>query len=118
MRHATSAGAGNAAYHKFAVRPWVAVVQAECTGSGRADMGTVQRFSSWTCSDDSERRSQDQGRLNLFGKSDEVHVVPCLYAGFSTSHENDSGALRTGVTEVKMHGWLPNSSSYIESYQP
>lgn len=46
VRYATSADASNAAYHKFAVRPWMAVVQAECTCSGRADMGTAQRFSS------------------------------------------------------------------------
>ena len=25
---------------------------------------------------------------------------------------------RTGVMDVKMHGWLPNSSSYTESYHP
>lgn len=118
MRHATSARAGKAAYHKFAVRPWMAVVQTECTGSGRADMGTVQWFSSWTCSDDSEWCSQDQGRLDLFSQSDEIHVVPCLDVDFSILHKAGRGVQRTGVTEVKMHGWLPSSSSYIESYQP
>lgn len=74
-------------------------------------MGTVQRFSSRTCSNNSERRSQDQGRLDLLGKADEVYVVPCLSVEFNTLYHSGQRAKRTGVTEVKMHGWLPSSSS-------
>lgn len=109
---------GSFVYHEFAVDERMTVVQWEWTSRRGTYMGTTNslnknsrklEFSTYNTNGDLIF-SANRVKLTLFQALARQYSVILLSQQYQFE--------LTGVTDVNMHGWLPNSSSYTVSYQP